>query len=89
VAVAAKHVHRRCRVFDAKIRAHRDMRLEFGPHTIADGREEIERSTPKEVSQRRTGVALQLIIAVGSLLVGALWPAGMSAQQVNHLARVQ
>ena len=39
VAVAAKHVHRRCRVFDANIRPHRDMRLECGPHTIADRRE--------------------------------------------------
>jgi hypothetical protein len=34
MAVAAKHVHRRCRVLDAKIWAHRDMRWEFGPHTI-------------------------------------------------------
>jgi hypothetical protein len=52
MAVAAEHVHRRCRVFDAKIRAHRDMRLEFGPHVIADGREEIERSTPREVREQ-------------------------------------
>ena len=43
---------RRCRVFDAKIRAQRDMWWGFGPHTIAYGREGIERSTPKEVRRR-------------------------------------
>jgi len=57
VLPAAKHVHRRCRVFDAKIRAHRDMRLAFIPHTIADGREEIERSTPREVRPLNDGPA--------------------------------
>ena len=50
------------------------MRLKSGPHTIADGREEIERSTPRDISPSNFLVRTEVLMSSIAGTVGQLAP---------------